>query len=149
MTPTITLGRLMDTGRDDHPNVTPEVLHASVTRRLSCNPKGFWSAWKEELLKPQHDWRISTKELILHARLKCTAGRKEVHILVDTGAKIPLVFRKDLFPKSCLKKASFPVHFSTVDEQRMEGGTHGLFLEFWLPLWKEERLITARTCPRS
>ena len=143
MTPTIHLGRLaLDTGCVE----LPEAFHVAGTRRLSCNPKGFWHAWREDLLRPQHDWRISTKELVLQARVKSAVGKQEVKILVDTGAKIPLVCRHGLFPKSCLKKASFPVHFSTVDGQRMDGGTHGLFLEFWLPMWRQGRLITARTC---
>jgi len=28
----------------------------------------------------------------------------------------------------------------------MAGGTHGLFLKFELPLWRQGRLINAKTC---
>ena len=92
------------------------------------------------------DWRISTKELVLSALVRCAAGRKKVSVLIDTGAKIPLVFRQGLFDPKVLKKACFPVHFSTADGQSMEGGTHGLFLEFRLPVWSRGRLISAKTC---
>ena len=126
MTPIITLGRLVGIDR----TTRREDLHVAVTRRLACNPKGFWRSWQEEILRPQHDWRISARELVLQAKVKSRAGSKDVRILVDTGAKIPLVFRKDLFPKSALKKACLPVQFSTVNGDIMEGGTHGLFLEF-------------------
>ena len=65
--------------------------------------------------------------------------------LVDTGAKIPLVFRKGLLASKSLRKATFPVHFSMVDGQRMEGGTHGIFVELQFPVYREGRLINAKT----
>ena len=141
MTPTISLGRLhwACQGNDAH-------LHVVETRRLPCNPKRFWTTWREEVLRPCHDWRISTKELVVEAHARWPKGRRTVRVLVDTGAKIPLVFRKNLFPKTSLKKACFPVNFTTVDGQRMEGGNHGLFLELWLPVHRQGRLINARTC---
>ena len=142
MTPIITLGRLVAIDR----SFKQEDLHVAETRRLTCNPKGFWRTWREEILKPHHDWRISTRELVLQVKAKSKAGSVPARVLVDTGAKIPLVFRRDLFPRTCLKKARQPVVFSTVNGDIMEGGTHGLFLEFWLPVYKKGRLITARTC---
>ena len=142
MTPTIQLGRLAAVKRSPF----REDLHVVETRRLSCSPKGFWSSWREDILKPSHDWRESAREMLIQAMVKTPAGRTQVRVLVDTGAKVPLVFRKDLLPKPCLKKACYPVHFLTVDGQRMEGGTHGQFMELWLPIYRNERLITARTC---
>ena len=142
-TPTIQLSLLRDSGyAPKH-----EVLHSVEKRRLRCNPKGFWIAWQEDMLQPSHDWRTSTKQLILSASVKCSAGRRQVTVLVDTGAKIPLVFNKNLFKEDCLTKAIFPVHFTTADGQSMEGGSHGLFMGFDLPLWRQGRLITAKNCP--
>ena len=83
---------------------------------------------------------------MLQAKTNSKARSVQARILIDTGAKIPLVFRKDLFPRTCLRKARLPVVFSTVNGDIMEGGTHGLFLEFWLPVYKKGQLITARTC---
>ena len=141
-TPTIVLNRLSGTG------CAPlhEYFRAEVTQRLSCSPKGFWQAWREHVLQMSQDWRTSTKELVLSAQVKCAAGSNKARVLFDIGAKIPLVFRQGLFDRKSLKKASFPVHFSTVDGQSMDGGTHGLFLEFRLPVWSRGRLITARIC---
>ena len=116
-------------------------------RRLTCNPKGFWSAWQREVLGLQDDWRLSAKELVLQAQLKCSTGVHAVQVLVDTGAKIPLVFRNGLIPLKALKKASFPVHFSTADGHDMEGGTRGLFMEMRLPAISKGRLVVARTVP--
>ena len=124
-TPNIVLGRLIGKG------FTNPVEHVQQqTKRLTCNPKGFWNAWRRDVLRPQQDWRISPKELVLYAQVKLLDGRKNVRILVDTGAKIPLVFRNNLFPRHSLREASFPVRFSTVDGQPMAGGTHGMFLSF-------------------
>ena len=141
-TPTIQLRRLKGTGCAP----IPEDLQAAVKQRLSCSPKGFWHAWREDILRMSQDWRISTKELVLQAHVKTAAGRQQFRVLVDTGAKIPLVFRHGLFPRRVLRKACFPVNFTTADGQPMAGGTHGLFLEFLLPIWRHGRLINARTC---
>ena len=141
-TPTIQLNRLTSAGCAS----VQEHLHAVAKQRLSCSPKGFWHAWREDILRKSQDWRISTKELVLDMIVRSAAGRQTVRVLVDTGAKIPLVFKHGLFLKGKLKQACFPVHFSTVDGQPMAGGTHGLFLEFELPLWRQGRLINARTC---
>ena len=103
-------------------------------RKLTCSPKGFWSAWKDDLLQPQQDWRISPKELLLSAHMKSSAGIRQVTVLVDTGSRIPLVFRRGLVPSKVLKTASFPVKFKTADGNLMLGGTHGLLLELRLPV---------------
>ena len=142
MTPIFRIGRLIGTASA----IKHEDLHAGRIRRLSCNPKGFWKAWQEDVLRFKHDWRTSTKELVLHVNAKCGNDTFNVRILVDTGAKIPLVFQRGLIPSTSLRKAAFPVKFTTVDGQAMEGGTYGTFLEFRLPIWRQERLITARTC---
>ena len=71
-----------------------EPFHVAVMRRLSCNPKGFWTTWQREVLDPQRDWRVSARELVLTAQVKCVTGLHNVQVLVDTGARIPLFFAK-------------------------------------------------------
>ena len=61
---------------------------SSDVHSLQCDPKGFWDAWRKEILAFQCDWRVSTKELLLQAQFKDSDGIHEVRILVDTGAKI-------------------------------------------------------------
>ena len=116
-------------------------------RRLPCNPKGFWSAWKQDILQFQTDWRKSERELLLEASMKCTAGIFPVKVLVDTGAKIPLVFRRGLIEPASLKAAVFPVQFSTVDGRPMEGGSKGLLLELRLPACVNQDILMVRTLP--
>ena len=116
-------------------------------KRLPCNPKGFWNSWQQSILRFQSDWRVDAKELVLDAYMKCRHGLYNVRVLVDTGAKIPLVFKHGLIPQDKLMKASFPVKFSTVDGQTMEGGKHGLLMELRLPVWMQERHRVARTVP--
>ena len=79
--------------------------------------------------------------------MKTAAGIRQVNVLVDTGSRIPIVFRRGLVPSGVLKTASFPVKFKTADGNLMTGGTHGLLLELRLPVVSLERLITARTIP--
>ena len=89
-------------------NVTVEDRNAVVMRRLSCDPKGFWKSWQEDLLQLQRDWRVDAKELTLSARVKGHAGTRDVRALIDTGAKSPLVIRKGVFPHDRLWPPSFP-----------------------------------------
>ena len=62
-------------------------------RRLSCDPKEFWTGWRQEILPLCADWRVAVKELVLPAHVKSRCGLQEASILLDTGAKIPLAFR--------------------------------------------------------
>ena len=113
--------------------------------KLSCDPKGIWEAWKEEVLHLQHDWRVSGRELLLQAHIRTINGIQNATILVDTGAKILLVFRRSLLPPNLLKVASFPVQFSMADGKPMQGGTHGLFMELRFPIRRQSQMIMART----
>ena len=94
-------------------------LRVTPLRRLSCNPKGFWKAWRDEVLQLKADWRVSSKELTVDAHVKTTAGIQKVNILIDTGAKIPLAFRKDFVDQRHVKMAAFPVRFSMADGKAM------------------------------
>ena len=141
--PTVPLGCLRCSGCSPKPE---NVLTAAV-RRLSCNPKGFWKAWQEDVLQLQRDWRISTKEMVLSAAMKTSSQTSDVSVLVDTGAKIPLAFRKGLLAEKSPRQAAFPVHFSLADGQAMDGGKRGTFLELRIPVWSQGQLITAKTTP--
>ena len=99
------------------------------------------------MLQLKRDWRTSAKEMVLQGTLKSAKSTLDVSILVDTGAKIPLAFRKGLLAESTLRKAAFPVHFSLADGQAMDGGKRGTFLELRLPVWAKGQLITAKTTP--
>jgi hypothetical protein len=46
----------------------------SDIRKLSCDPKGFWKTWQQEILNLQCDWRTAAKELLLHAEVKTVSG---------------------------------------------------------------------------
>ena len=115
--------------------------------KLACNPKGFWKAWKDDILRLKCDWRIAPMELKMLAKMRCSTGFKDVTILVDTGAKIPIAFRKGLLEPSALKKAQFRVHFSVENGQPMDGGTHGTYMELHIPVRCEDRSFVVKTTP--
>ena len=106
-----------------------------VMRRLTCDPKGFWRSWQNEILQLQRDWRVGFKELMLKARIKGHAGSRDVRALIDTGAKAPLVFRKGLFPHGKLKAAKFPVSFTTADGQLLSSVLSFYFRDEVLPYY--------------
>ena len=57
--------------------------------------------WKSALHFSSLDseWREKTFELILEARLLAPDFEKSVTVLIDTGCRIPLLFRQGLFPQ--------------------------------------------------
>ena len=59
---------------------------------------------------------------------------REVTALIDTGAAIPLVFRKGLFSESDLSRSTWPVKFVTASGAVMAGGTTGVSMEIVLPV---------------
>ena len=71
----------------------------------------------------------------------------EVKVLVDTGPKIPIAFRRKLIPGRSLKTASFPVQFTMADGKPMIGGTHGTMMQFQLPTYRGDDPVLAKTTP--
>ena len=59
--------------------------------------------------------------MVLSAAMKTSPKTSDVSVLVDTGAKLPLAFRKGLLAVKSLRQAAFPVHFSLTDGQTMDG----------------------------
>ena len=82
------------------------------------------------------------KALILRVKARCVAGERDLHALVDTGAAVPLVFRKDLFPREYLSKSVCPVKFVTASGNTMMGGLAGLKLQLTFPILVDESTET-------
>ena len=87
-------------------------------------------------------------ELLLKDVLKAGPVKKIVRCLVDSGARLPLTVREDLFPRNRLKRAKFPVAFTTVDGSPMKGGQSGLFVTLKLPICtSNDKFEVVRTQP--
>ena len=82
VTPIIQLSCLSGIGCD----LTVKDFTMTTLRRLTCNPKGFWKAWQDEVLQLTSDWRVSVKELALEAQVKTPAGIQNANNLIDTKA---------------------------------------------------------------
>ena len=112
-----------------------------------CDPKGVWREWMSGFLSPSSDWRVAARELLLDVSIKCSAGSFAARALVDTGARIPLVFRPGLLPPGTVQPAKFPVQFSTATGAPMVGGTSGLMLQLVLPVEASTELFLVKTTP--
>ena len=89
-------------------------------KTLPCDSLSCWSDWQSEILTYQCDWRSAPKEIILEAQIKYGNSVQNVRVLVDTGARVPIAFRKGLVEESQLIKAQFPGRFSVADGQPNE-----------------------------
>jgi len=116
-------------------------------RELAANTNAYLHRWRSDVLRLQGDWRVEPLELLLKARMKCVAGWMNVQVLVDTGAKIPVAFRKGLVDRKVLKEASFLVKVSVADGQQMEGGTHGMSIQLHLPVRRNRKFIIGKCVP--
>ena len=64
-------------------------------------------------------------ELMLTGYLEVSEKKQKVVILVDTGCRIPFVFRKGLVDSSKLVKAKKPIAIRVADGKLMQGGSLG------------------------
>ena len=109
-------------------------------KQVKCDPSQLWAEWKVAIRRPQTDWRTARRELIIKLETACSMSRmgpktrQSALALVDSGARLPLVFRTGLFPTERLQNAQFPVSFTTADGSVMHGGKLGVFLGLCLPV---------------
>ena len=118
-----------------------------TTVTVRCDPKEVWSSWMHGFIRPVADWRVAPLELMLDVKLRFGSVSLSARALIDTGARIPLVFQRGLVPASLVKPARFPVRFSTASGDAMEGGSTGLMLRTVLPVWSNGEKVLVKTSP--
>ena len=93
-----------------------------------ADPAVLWNSNDTDLRVPSADWRGSPMALIMTITASCSKTRTspredfQLRCLIDTGARIPLIFATGLFDKHRLTPAKFPVHFVTANGDHMTGG---------------------------
>jgi hypothetical protein len=73
-------------------------------------------------------------ELMVQATIQVDNFSCRASVLVDTGCRIPLLFRKGLIPGDILEPARRPIRISTADGTPMKGGGRGCVLRIKLPV---------------
>ena len=93
-----------------------------------------WKHWEEEYTFPDPSFFSRQMELMVSATI--TVGHFECQgkVLIDTGCRIPLFFRKGLIPSECLEQARRLIRISTADGTPMVGGARGCVLRLTLPV---------------
>ena len=109
-------------------------VDAEAVRKIKCDPEQVWRDWRAVSVKPSVDWRTDVLELLLQVTLKSGPYKAVVRCLVDSGARLPITVREGLLPTGRMRKAKFPVTFSTVAGQHMKGGQKGVFVSMHLPV---------------
>ena len=108
------------------PQVKPGIL-------LSVD-KPAWQSWEEEFSSPDPAVFLRTVELVIDAEIRVGDFSTSASVLVDTGSRIPLLFRKGLIPFKFLEKAQTRINIVTADGTPMVGGTRGCKMEIILPI---------------
>jgi len=109
-------------------------VDTEAARKVKRDPVQLWRDWKVCNQRPIVDWRTDVLELMMQVMIRTGPVKEKVRCLVDTGARLPITVREGLVPVGRLRRAKFPVRFTTVAGQHMRGGTKGLFLQFQLPV---------------
>ena len=121
----------------------PPLSGDTVTaQKVKCDPKQVCRTWRGELLKPKVDWRSDVLELMLSVTARSGKNDKIVKCLVDTGARLPITVRDGFFREGRVRKAKYPVKFTTVSGVPMKGGQRGLFLSLMLPVCRRDDTFT-------
>ena len=110
---------------------------------ISANPPGqlrpvdppAFRSWEIEGRTPDPCLRIRHYDLIIPARIAVNDFEQEVRVLIDTGCRIPILFREDLIPPLYLSNAKQVLNLVTADSTPMGGGKRGCFLHLDLPVF--------------
>ena len=80
-----------------------------------------------------------TLRILTVAQLDAKSKPLRVKMLIDTGATINVI-RRSLVPSSFWTRAAAPRKLVTASSSQIAGGTHGVWLEFTLPVKSGPRL---------
>jgi len=105
-----------------------------------------FKSWEAELISPDPKLFSYAVELVITCDIRVGDFSTNASVLVDTGCRIPMLFRKGLIPKEYLEKAQKTINIVTADGTPMSGGTHGCKMEVVLPVLGQNgrRLKTVR-----
>jgi len=93
-----------------------------------------WKNWEAEYSSPDPVFSCRQMELVVLATIKLPHFECKGTVLVDTGCRIPLLFRKGLIPAKWLETARRPIKITTADGTPMVGGSHGCMMQVTLPV---------------
>jgi hypothetical protein len=83
-----------------------------------------WESWDEDFSCPDPLMRLPTVELSVQAEIRLHSPDTAIKatVLIDTGSRIPLIFRRNLIPENFLCEATREIHILTADNSPMMGG---------------------------
>jgi len=97
--------------------------------------KSAFYSWELESRTPDPCLRIRHYDLVLSATIFVKDFKKDVQVLIDTGSRVPILFREKLIPREYLSKASQVLNLVTADSTPMGGGKQGCHLRLTLPFF--------------
>ena len=118
------------------------VLHVPPEEDKNISQSGFifpvdvpaWKSWENEVACPDPVFSCQQLELVVMATIAVSGFSCQGSVLVDTGCRVPLLFRKGLIPEKFLEPARRPIRITTADGTPMVGGSQGCVLTVTLPV---------------
>ena len=101
---------------------------------LSKVEASTWESWEEDISSPDPVIRLPQVELSIQAKICVQNFSTSASVLIDTGCRIPLLFRQNLIPSKFITQAKQPIQILTADNTPMLGGQFGCTLTIFLPI---------------
>ena len=93
---------------------------------LSRVDSSAWESWDEDISSPEPLMSLPTIELNVQAEIRLDQSFTIMaSVLIDTGSRIPLLFRQHLIPDDYLVIARHEIRILTADSSPMLGGSTG------------------------
>ena len=96
--------------------------------------RSAWKSWELEHESPDPVFSCRQMELMVRATIGVGSFTCQASVLVDTGCRIPLLFRRGLIPRALLEPAQRPIQIYTADGTPMLGGSRGCVMRVTLPV---------------
>ena len=112
----------------------PSAKTSILPGTLSHVDRTAWKSWEAEFVSPDPSLFSYAVELVLNCNIRVGTFSTNASVLIDTGCRIPMLFRKGLIPRNFLERAQRSITIVTADGTPMLGGSHGCKLEVVLPV---------------
>ena len=97
--------------------------------------KRNWESWDHEYNPPDPVLALPIFELMVEVVVKINHFHVNAIVLIDTGCRLPLIFKKGLIPSSLLVRAERPIKICTADNSPLRGGDRGCLMNLEIPIY--------------
>jgi hypothetical protein len=93
-----------------------------------------WESWDSQVQSPEPACKLPLIELMVTAELFTQNFSTSVTVLIDTGCRLFVLYRKGVIPEEYIRTPNRPINICTADNSPMDGGKYGCVMTLSLPI---------------